>query len=149
AQPLKRRWGTGRVMAVGDLVAAAALAATGLLPALWFAAAAYFVTSLAVTVWNVLVMSLRQAIIPGRLLGRVHGSWRTVLWGTMPLGSLIGGFLGRIDLAGQFLIAGGVATAVSLLAFRFLSRLPNPEDVGEERPRFDTDAGPADPSAPG
>jgi hypothetical protein len=74
-------------------------------------------------------MSLRQSLTPGRMLGRVHGTWRTLLWGTMPLGSVIGGLLGRIDLTYPFLFAGGASVIVSLIFFRFLASLPNPEDV--------------------
>jgi hypothetical protein len=89
----------------------------------------------AVLVWNVHVMSLRQSVIPSRLLGRVHGSWRTVLWGTMPLGSVIGGALGRIDLSVPFIVGGGLATIAALVFFRFLRGLPNPEDVDNGDPR--------------
>jgi len=74
-------------------------------------------------------MSLRQSIIPGHLLGRVHGTWRTLLWGAMPLGSLLGGLVGRIDLALPFIIGGGVATLLGVACFRFVTSLPNAEDV--------------------
>ena len=53
-------------------------------------AVTFFVSSLSITIWNILIISLRQSVIPGRLLGRVHGTWRTLLWGAMPVGSLIG-----------------------------------------------------------
>jgi Na+/melibiose symporter-like transporter len=81
------------------------------------------------TTWNILVMSLRQSVIPGRLLGRVHGSWRTLLWGTMPLGALMGGLVARLDLALPFLVFGGLETIAGAIFFRFLMTLPNPEDV--------------------
>jgi hypothetical protein len=81
-------------------------------------------------------MSLRQAIIPGRLLGRVHGTWRTLLWGAMPLGYLVGGLLARIDLTVPFVLGGAVGLVASLPLWRFLVTLPNPEDVdnGDEAP---------------
>ncbi len=78
---------------------------------LWVAAAAFFVSSAAVLVWNVLMLTLRQSLIPGALLGRVHGTWRTLLWGTMPLGSVIGGLLARMNLALPFLVGGGARRA--------------------------------------
>ena len=155
AAPAKERFGAGRVMAVASLASALALIFVGLVPQLWAAAVGFFLSSLAVTSWNILVMSLRQSIIPGRLLGRVHGTWRTLLWGSMPLGSLIGGALGRIDLVVPFLVGGGLAGVASIVFFRFLSRLPNPEDVdnGDPHPEAGaspiagtpTDAGPTDP----
>jgi MFS family permease len=45
------------------------------------------------TTWNILTISLRQAIIPDRLLGRVSSVYRLVGLGTMPIGALIGGLL--------------------------------------------------------
>ena len=70
-----------------------------------------------------------QSIVPGALLGRVHGTWRTLLWGTMPLGSIIGGLLGRVSLALPFEVAGGAGVIAALIFFRFLRGLPNAEDV--------------------
>lgn len=129
ADRVKRRLGAGLTMAIGSVMFSASIFLIGLAPQLWLAAVGYFLSSVGVILWNVLVMSLRQSIIPGRLLGRVHGTWRTLLWGAMPVGSLLGGLLGRIDLALPFLVGGGVATLASLLFFRFVTRLPNPEDV--------------------
>jgi MFS family permease len=126
---VKRLLGAGLTMAIGNVTFAVSIFAIGLAPQLWLAALGFFVSSIGVILWNVLVMSLRQSIIPGRLLGRVHGTWRTLLWGAMPIGSLLGGLLGRVDLALPFLVGGGVATVASLVFFRFVSRLPNPEDV--------------------
>lgn len=135
AQRLKERWGAGTAMAVANVVSTVSFLFIGLVPTLWAAGMGFFVSSAAVLVWNVHVMSLRQSVIPSRLLGRVHGSWRTVLWGTMPLGSLIGGALGRIDLTVPFIVGGGLATVAALVFFRFLRSLPNPEDVDNGDPR--------------
>lgn len=130
ADRVKRRIGAGWAMAIGSLISSIAILAVGVAPPLlWVAAVSFFVSSVGVIVWNVLVMSLRQSIIPGRLLGRVHGTWRTLLWGAMPLGSVLGGLLGRVDLALPFLIGGGAATLASLVFFRFVTRLPDPEEV--------------------
>ncbi|MGI5190297.1 MFS transporter [Promicromonospora sp. CA-289599] len=129
ADRLKERFRAGPVMAVAQTLALAALVLMGAVPVLGVVAFGYFLSAGGTTAWNILVMSLRQAAIPSRLLGRVHGTWRTLLWGTMPLGSLLGGLLGRIDLRAPFLIAGGIATLVALVSFRFLSRLPNPEEL--------------------
>lgn len=148
AAPIARRLGSGRTMAIANLVAIVPLIFAGLFPSLWMTGAVFFVTSAGVVVWNIHVMSLRQSIIPGRLLGRVHGSWRTVLWGSMPLGSVIGGFIGRIDLALPFIVGGGAATVAAIVFFGFLSRLPNPEDIdnGDPPAQPPTDAGPTDPT---
>jgi hypothetical protein len=51
------------------------------------------VEAAAVMFWNVLTMSLRQALIPEQLFGRVQGGYRTLVWGAIPVGSLLGGLL--------------------------------------------------------
>ncbi len=45
------------------------------------------------TVWNVVTVSLRQQIIPDRLLGRVNSGYRFFGWGMMPIGIGLGGVL--------------------------------------------------------
>ena len=53
--------------------------------------AAFFVTTFMISAFNVQIISLRQALIPEALFGRVQGAFRTVIWGTIPLGSILGG----------------------------------------------------------
>jgi MFS family permease len=60
---------------------------------------AVFVVGLAVfwfsaVVYNVAQVSYRQAICPPRLLGRMNAAVRWVVWGTLPLGGLLGGAFG-------------------------------------------------------
>jgi MFS family permease len=45
-------------------------------------------------VYNVAQVSYRQSICPPALLGRMNASVRFIVWGTMPLGGLVGGALG-------------------------------------------------------
>lgn len=129
ADRAKRKLGFGTAVFAAALLTDVALLFTGLLPNVWVAAVCWALSSGGVVLWNVLIVSLRQAVIPGRLLGRVHGTWRTLLWGTMPIGSLLGGLLGRIDLALPFIVGGAVSAVVTLVAARFLRGLPSPEDV--------------------
>ncbi|MFB9499430.1 MFS transporter [Saccharothrix mutabilis subsp. capreolus] len=57
-----------------------------------------FVGDLAVAygaiVYNIAQVSYRQSICPDHLLGRMNASIRFVVWGSMPLGGLVGGALG-------------------------------------------------------
>ena len=50
--------------------------------------------SFAVLVYNITQVSFRQRLCPRPLLGRMNASIRFVVWGTMPIGSLVGGLLG-------------------------------------------------------
>jgi MFS family permease len=45
-------------------------------------------------VYNVAQVSYRQAICPPRLLGRMNAAVRWVVWGTLPLGGVLGGAFG-------------------------------------------------------
>jgi MFS family permease len=49
------------------------------------------------TLWNVITVSLRQALIPDHLLGRVNSVYRFFGWGMMPIGSVIGGAIVAIS----------------------------------------------------
>jgi hypothetical protein len=45
--------------------------------------------------YNITQVSLRQAITPERLQGRMNAAMRWIVWGTMPLGMLLGGAIGQ------------------------------------------------------
>ncbi len=50
-------------------------------------------------IWDINQVSLRQGLTPHHLMGRMNASFRFIVWGTIPLGTLLGGFLGaRIGL---------------------------------------------------
>ncbi|HEY5230804.1 MAG TPA: MFS transporter [Galbitalea sp.] len=141
AARFKKKLGAGLTMAISNLVSCAALLLVGLVPTIWIAALGFFVSSFSVLVWNILIMTLRQSIVPGAMLGRVHGTWRTLLWGSMPIGSVIGGLLARISLPLPFVVAGGAGVVGAIVFFRFLMSLPNAEDVDNgDRPV--TESGP-------
>ena len=129
ASRLAARFGLGPVMAAMNLLAGVFVLLTGLLPVPIAAIIFFALGAATTTIWNVLMMSFRQSIIPGRLLGRVHGTWRTLLWGTMPIGSLLGGALALIDLTVPWIVGGAGITVLGLIFYRFLMTLPNPEDI--------------------
>jgi predicted MFS family arabinose efflux permease len=73
--------------------------------------AAFFINGVFDTIFNVNQVSLRQALTPNRLLGRMNASFRTVFWGAWPLANLVGGLLAaRIGPISTLLIGGGIAT---------------------------------------
>ena len=62
------------------------------------------------TVGNTVSMTLRQRIVPSRLLGRVSGASRTLGYGLMPLGAMLAGFAAdRWGLPVVFLAAALIA----------------------------------------
>src|ERR1700694_3544839 len=56
--------------------------------------AATVVVSFTNPVYNINQVSLRQAITPDRVQGRMNATVRTIIWGTMPIGALVGGLIG-------------------------------------------------------
>ena len=67
----------------------------------------YAVSAGAISMFNVQIMSLRQALVPEHLFGRVQGAYRTVIWGGIPLGMFAGGVLGGwLGLPAVFVISG-------------------------------------------
>ncbi|MEU4254453.1 MFS transporter [Amycolatopsis sp. NPDC026612] len=90
-----------------------------------------------IIVYNVAQVSYRQAICPDRLLGRMNASVRCVVWGTMPLGGLLGGGLGEwLGLTGAIWVAvAGETTAVVWVLWSPLRRmrdLPTAAKTGSE-----------------
>ncbi len=57
-------------------------------------AVAQLVGSVGIVIYNITQVSFRQGLCPERLLGRMNATIRFLVWGTMPLGGLIGGALG-------------------------------------------------------
>jgi MFS family permease len=93
AAPLARRIGRTATLVAGAVLGAASTTAMALTTTPLVAGILVAVGTAGVLFWNVLTMSLRQALIPEELFGRVQGGYRTLVWGGIPLGALLGGVL--------------------------------------------------------
>jgi MFS family permease len=133
AEPVRRRIGIGPAIllgmfafgATGMLVPLAVLAPRIALP---LVVGSEFLQWMAIVMHDVNAVSLRQGIVPDRMLGRVNGTMKFVSWGLRPVGSLLGGLLGGvIGLAGTLV----VAEFGMLLAFVWyvLSPIPRLRDI--------------------
>ncbi|HEX2039113.1 MAG TPA: MFS transporter [Acidimicrobiales bacterium] len=114
----------GRVLGVGPaLLLAAGVGGAGFLlvplapadTAVPFFVVAMFLEMMGMPIYNVLQVSLRQAVTPTRLQGRMNATMRFVVWGVMPLGSLVGGVLGRAFGLRAALWVSGIGTTLSVL----------------------------------
>lgn len=93
ADRVSRRLGPGAslMVSVGGLGASLAvlgLVSSGVIAWVMLASSAFLTV-----LWNIITVSLRQAVIPDHVLGRVNSVYRFIGWGTIPLGSLFGGAL--------------------------------------------------------
>jgi MFS family permease len=94
--------------------------------------------------YNISQVSYRQAITPERLQGRMNASMRWIVWGTMPIGSLIGGAIATATSLRLALWVGAIGGAftflpVFLTSVRTIKEMPEP--VVEPTPAEATAAG--------
>jgi predicted MFS family arabinose efflux permease len=75
----------------------------------------WFIGSAANPVYNITQMSLRQSMIPLRLQGRMNASMRFIVWGTIPLGSLVGGALGEVIGVHSTLLLGAIGGLLAVI----------------------------------
>jgi MFS family permease len=107
----------GPLIVGGVLAGAAAMACFGLATGPWLAGVAYAATGAVWGVWNVTLLSLRQAIVPDRLMGRVVGAIRLIGFGSIPVGALLGGLVARaLGLRAPFLLGAAVLVLAALAA---------------------------------
>ncbi|MDN5806430.1 MAG: MFS transporter [Brevibacterium sp.] len=86
------------------------------LPAFPTMLVASLVTGWAVVVYNIAQVSFRQRLCPKPLLGRMNASIRFLVWGPMPLGSLLAGFLGdSLGVSTTMWILAACSLAASIL----------------------------------
>ena len=116
APRLTYRLGMLPSLITGAVINAAVFIGIGLAPDPAIAAVMLAGQGFAVTMWNVVTVSLRQQIVPARLLGRVNSVYRMLGWGLMPAGALAGGFVAHAaGLRAPYVLA-GIICALSLLA---------------------------------
>jgi MFS family permease len=89
-----------------------------------------------VQIYNITAVSVRQAITPGRLLGRMNGTTRFITWGVIPLASLAGGFLGEsVGVRPALVVAGlGASLAPVWLLLSPVRRWRTLADAAPEQP---------------
>ena len=89
----------------------------------WVAGGLLALGGLCVVTFSVILESLRQQLVPDRLLGRVISAFRLFSYGALPLGALVGGVLAwRFGLPAPFLVAGVAIPVVTLLILPFVNR---------------------------
>jgi MFS family permease len=145
---------------IGSLVASRFAARAGQGPAIWMAAAlagpcglvAPFVQhnwtlvllaaaeagmGFGTVVYNITQVSFRQGLCPPELLGRMNATMRFLVWGTMPLGGVLGGVLGTAVGVRETLLISGIGGSLAFLPvfaspLRRMRELPS---YGEVAPR--------------
>jgi len=130
ASRLVGRFGRAKVMWAATLLAGITLAMIGLAPNLPLAIVSYALSAFCVSTWNVPWSALRQQLIPGAMLGRTIGFMRSVTWGAIPVATVLGGFVARLDLRAPFWIGGAGVVIVVLVGTPLLLSIDRRADGG-------------------
>ncbi len=112
--------GRSKALAITLPASAACLLAGGLSSNVYWYMFTLLFQGLFMAYWNILLMSTYHTMIPNEIFGRIHGARRTIVWGLMPIGGLIGGMLAKIDLTVPLITGGAIATVFALSAYRFI-----------------------------
>ena len=78
-----------------------------------------FVGGLSMVVYNVAQVSLRQAVTPTHMQGRMNATMRWFVWGTIPIGALLGGVLGSVLGVREAVLIGALGEIVAVLPVLF------------------------------
>ena len=135
--PARTRLGLGRTIWIAQvgtgiarlLVPLAIVAGRGI-PGALVLAASLFLLGLVRSVFNVNQLSLRLAMTPDRMHGRLNATMRFVMWSVTPVGAIVGGLLASTALGIQgTLVLAGIGVLAATVPFlhpglRSLARLP-------------------------
>lgn len=109
ASRVAKRVGGGITIFISNIALALALMMIGLTENVIVVGMMLALCSFAAIMCNVVVISLRQSIIPDHLLGRVTSAYRLFALGSPPLGALFGGILAReLGLSTPYIVGGAV-----------------------------------------
>jgi MFS family permease len=105
---------------------------------LWLGGLSLGLSGIAIAWYNITQVSLRQRVTPERLLGRMNATIRFLVWGTLPIGALLGGLIGELATprAALWVAAFGLALSwlpVFVSPLRALRELP-PEEASTVSP---------------
>lgn len=131
-------FGVGRAMIFGQfmfgftglLVPVAILVPSVALP---LVIAAEFLQWLFLLIYFVNLTSVRQAMTPHHMLGRVSSSFRVLTWGFQPVGAIVGGITGGLIGSALTLVVGEIGMMIGFLFLllspvRHLHGIPHHED---------------------
>jgi MFS family permease len=143
AMRLSRRFGIGPTTIAVAMLAGPAVLLVGVAPtgndAIPFLVAATLVQGFAIATYNIIQVSYRQAITPPRLQGRMNSVMRFIVWGTIPIGALLGGALGTWIGLRETIVVGAIGGGLAFLWIllspqRHLREMPEPVDDAVPEP---------------
>ena len=131
ANRLSTRYTRGKTLGGAIMLTTVLILITGFMPNIYFFTLTATLAGFASTIWNILLMSTYQVLIPNHLYGRIHGARRTIVWGLMPIGAFLGGVIATGGLRLPFIICGLIGIIVAIRALPFVVEVAN-STISEE-----------------
>jgi MFS family permease len=125
------KFGRSRVMTFGIVSSSILILLQGFAPNYFVSVALGSLGSFTISQWNILLMSTYQTVIPKEIYGRIHGTRRTLVWGLMPIGSLLGGVLAHHGLRLPMYVGGIIASAISITSIKFLLSISAKSEISQ------------------
>ena len=117
ATRLGRHAGTATLLLSAVVVRAVAWLVFAVVSDAWVAGVMLGISGVTGAVFGVVGVSLRQAIVPDRLMGRVVSAFRVLGYGVVPVGAILGGAIARtLGLRAPFLLGAAVLVVAALMA---------------------------------
>jgi len=79
----------------------------------------FFAMAASGTLYNINQVSLRQALTPPEMSGRMNATMRWFVWGTIPIGALLGGIIGTNLGLREALLIGGIGGTFAFVPLLF------------------------------
>lgn len=133
APAIARRLSFGALVLLGPLCglcAASVMLATLWLPSVVLVGTSFFLFGVGPIIWTISTMTLRQAVTPNAMLGRVSALIMTATFGARPLGAAIGAAVAAQAGTAACLVLATVGFLIQLLVIGF-SRVPRLRDIAE------------------
>ena len=140
ARPIADRLGVGRTTIAAMALHGPAFVLVAVAPpenAVPFLIAAVALMGFGGIVYNINQVSFRQAITATGMQGRMNASMRFIVWGTIPIGSILGGALGSTIGLRETIVIGTIGVAFAFLPLlvgplKALRKMPEPASPGTE-----------------
>jgi MFS family permease len=136
-EKIGKRLGVGHTIILANVIGSVPLVLVPLAPSSFpipFLVTAFTFVGFGIVLYNVTVITLTQSLTPERLLGRVNASRRFIVWGTIPLGSLLGGALATTIGLRPTIFVGSLGCILAILptslsAVRSITEMPTQVEV--------------------
>jgi hypothetical protein len=118
ADRIRRAVGLGPAIVGSAALNAPGLALLALAPAaapIPFLIVSGLLSGFSIVVYNINQVSFRQAITPGPMQGRMNATMRFIVWGTIPIGQLVGGVIATTLSIPTALWIGAIGTALAVI----------------------------------